>query len=175
MTPDVALRSVTAETRPIVEHLWQLYRHDLSEFRGTHEPSGFRGMLPDEDGRFHVRTLLPFFDDAANHAAYLFSSGPSPVGFAFVSNLTSDARLMSDFFVVRGLRGHGIGRAAVDELFARHPGKWEIPFQELNAGAARFWRRVAAGVAGDDFSEQLRPVPGKPDVPPDVWITITVG
>jgi hypothetical protein len=30
-------------------------------------------------------------------------------------------------------------------------------------------------VAGDNFREERRPVPDKPDVPPDVWITITVG
>ena len=41
---------LTAETRPIVEHLCQLYRHDLSEFRGTHRPSGFGGALRSEDG-----------------------------------------------------------------------------------------------------------------------------
>jgi predicted acetyltransferase len=169
------MRPLTAETRPVVEHLWQLYRHDLSEFRGTHGPSGFRGMLPDEDGTFHTRGLLPIFEDDADRVAYVLYSGPSPVGFAFVSGLTSAARLMSEFFVVRALRGHGIARAAVDELFARHPGEWEIPFQENNIAAARFWRRVATDVAGANVREELRPVPGKPEVPPDVWITITVG
>ena len=175
MASDFAMRPLTAENRPIVERLWQLYRHDLSEFRGTHGPSGFRGSLPDEDGKFHVRGLLPYFDADADRAAYVFYSGPNPAGFAFVSRLTSPARLMSEFFVVRGLRGHGIGRAAVDELFARYPGEWEIPFQENNVAAARFWRRVAADVAGADVREDRRPVPDKPDVPPDVWITITVG
>jgi predicted acetyltransferase len=175
MTSEFAIHPVTAETRPVVERLWQLYRHDLSEFRGTHGPSGFRGTLPDRDGKFHVRTLLPFFDDDADRAAYVFYSGPSPVGFAFVSHLTSQVRLMSEFFIVRGLRRHGLGRAAVDELFARYPGEWEIPFQEHNVAAARFWRRVAAGLAGGNVREERRPVPDKPDVPPDVWITISVG
>jgi predicted acetyltransferase len=175
MPPEFAMRPVTAETRPVVERLWQLYRHDLSEFRGAHGPSGFRGSLPDEDGTFHLRTLLPFFEEAPDRAAYVFYSGHNPVGFAFVSRLTSEVRLMSEFFVVRGLRGHGVGRAAVDELFARHPGEWEIPFQENNVAAARFWRRVALSVAGDRVREDRRPVPGKPQIPPDVWITIDVG
>jgi predicted acetyltransferase len=175
MTSEFTLRPLTAEMRPIVEHLWQLYRHDLSEFRGTHGSSGFRGSLPDEDGTFHARGLLPFFEDDADRAAYVFYSDSHPAGFAFVSHLTSQVRLMSEFFVVRGLRGHGIARGAVDELFARHPGEWEIPFQENNVAAARFWRRVAAGVAGESVREERRPVPGKPEVPPDVWITITVG
>jgi predicted acetyltransferase len=175
MTPDFAMRPLAAETRPILEHLWQLYRHDLSEFRGTHGPSGFRGMLPGEDGKFHARSLMPFFHEDADRAAYLFYCGASPVGFALVSHLTSWPRLMSEFFIVRGLRRHGVGRAAVGELFALHPGMWEIPFQEDNVAAARFWRRVAASVDGDGFHEERRPVPDKPEVPPDVWITVTVG
>jgi len=169
------MRPLTAETRLVVERLWQLYRHDLSEFRGTHGPSGFRGSLPDADGTFHTRGLLPYFENDADLAAYVFSSGSHPVGFAFVSRVTSPVRLMSEFFVVHGLRGHGIARAAVDELFALHPGEWEIPFQENNVAAARFWRSVAADVAGEHVREELRPVPGKPEIPPDVWITITVG
>jgi predicted acetyltransferase len=174
MTLEIELRAVTAETRPVVERLWQFYRHDLSEFRGTHGPSGFVGSLPDDDGTFHVRGLLPFFEDDADRAAYVFYSRSHPVGFAFVSRLAAQARLMSEFFVVRGLRGRGIARAAVDELFARHPGEWEIPFQENNVAAARFWRRVAAEVAGESAREDLRPVPGKPEVPPDVWLTLVV-
>ena len=175
MSSDFAMRPVTTATRPVLECLWQLYRHDLSEFRGTHGPSGFRGTLPGEDGRFHTRSLAPFLDDDEDRAAYLFFSGASPVGFALVTGVISEPRLMAEFFVVRGLRGHGVGRAAVDELFARHPGVWEIPFQEENVAAACFWRGVAARVAGDGFREERRPVPNKPEVPPDVWITVTVG
>jgi predicted acetyltransferase len=175
MASDFAMRPLTAESRPVVERLWQLYRHDLSEFRGTHGPAGFRGSLPSEDGTFHVRTLLPFLEADADRAAYLLYSGSSAGGFAFVSGVTSPVRLLCEFFVVRGLRRHGIGRAAADELFARHPGTWEIAFQENNVAAARFWRRVASEAAGGDVHEERRPVPNKPEVPPDVWITISVG
>jgi predicted acetyltransferase len=80
---------------------------------------------------------------------------------------------MSEFFVVRGARRQGLGRAAAAELFALYPGRWEIPFQEENAAAARFWRRVAAEV-GESVSEERRPVPGKPHIPPDVWLILTV-
>jgi predicted acetyltransferase len=173
MTSELELRPLTPELRPVIERLWQLYRHDLSEFRGTHEPSGFRGSLPERDGAFHTRGLVPYLDDDVDRAAYVFHSGTNPVGFAFISGLRSHAHLMSEFFVVRGLRGHGLARAAVDELFSRHPGEWEIPFQENNVAAARFWRRVAAE-AGKNVREELRPVPGKPEVPPDVWITLVV-
>jgi predicted acetyltransferase len=175
MPTELVLRVVTDETRPVLERLWQLYRHDLSEFRGQHLSTGFRGTLPDEDGMFTVRSLLPFAGDDPDRASYLFWSGPSPVGFALVSGVAAGPRLMSEFFVVRGLRGHGIGTMAIRELFALHPGTWEIPFQEANIAAARFWRRITAATGSDgDLFEERRPVPGKPQVPHDVWITVTV-
>ena len=65
-------------------------------------------------------------------------------------------------------------RNAVDALFALYPGPWQIPFQEENVAAARFWRRVAAEVAVDGVDEKRRPVPGKPHIPPDVWLTFVV-
>jgi predicted acetyltransferase len=63
----------------------------------------------------------------------------------------------------------------VRELFALHPGEWDIAFQESNAAAGRFWRGVASAVAADSWHEERRPVPGKPDVPPDVWLTFRAG
>lgn len=40
--------------------------------------------------------------------------------------------------------------------------------------AVAFWRRVAAAVAGEAWAEERRAVPGRPDLPPDVWISFTV-
>ncbi|MET0161600.1 MAG: GNAT family N-acetyltransferase, partial [Microbacteriaceae bacterium] len=63
----------------------------------------------------------------------------------------------------------------VHALFALYPGRWQIPFQEENVTAARFWRGVAAEVAAGGVDEERRPVPGKPHIPPDVWLSLTVG
>ena len=174
MTADLALRPILAEDRPVVERLWQLYRHDLSEFRGQHDPSGFRETLPMEDGTFNARRLLPYVQENADRAAYLFQIGARPVGFASICGLASEPRHVAEFFVVRGARRQGVGRAAVQKLLALHPGAWEIPFQEHNVAAACFWRGVATSVGGDAAREERRPVPGKPQVPPDVWITINI-
>lgn len=164
MTATLSLAPVTGITRPVVERLWQLYRHDLSEFRGS---------LPDMAGAFHTRPLDPFLEGDDDRRAHLFLQD-GPVGFALVSRATSAPRLMSEFFVVRGARRQGVGRAAVDALFVLYPGRWQIPFQEENVAAAQFWRRVAAEVAVDGVDEERRPVPGKPHIPPDVWLTFAV-
>ncbi len=166
MAPELTVRVVTAGRRPVLERLWQLYRHDLSELRCS---------LPDRDGLFHTRPLRPFLEDDPDLRAYLFERDGGPVGFGLVGRLTRQPMLMFEFFVVRAMRRQGVGGAAAAAMFALHPGTWEIPFQEENATAARFWRGVAARAARGGVREEQRPVPGKPHIPDDVWLTVTVG
>jgi predicted acetyltransferase len=163
--PGASVRRVTAADRPMVERLWLLFRHDLSEFDG---------LLPNPDGTFRAERLVAAFEDP-NWAGYVFT-GPQdrPAGFAFVRALDGPARILNSFFVVRGMRRAGVGLAAATAVVAEHPGPWEVAFQDANAAAVRFWRRVATEIAGDDWAEERRPVPGRPDLAPDVWISFVL-
>jgi len=159
----VHLELATAQSRPVVENLLQLYIHDLSQFRMSR---------PDEAGRFnHDERYAVFFSDS-DRCAYLFRDESGPVGFGLIRGLNASRRLMAGFFVVRGVRRHGVGHDAALAMLRRHPGVWEIPFQEENAGAARFWRELAGLAVGSKWTEDHRPVPTKPDIPDDVWITL---
>jgi predicted acetyltransferase len=161
----VTLERVGVDTRSIVEHLLQLYVHDLSQFRLTR---------PDETGRFsHDERYVSYFSDP-DRCAYLFRDDAGPVGFALVRGLSEERRLMAGFFVVRGARRSGVGRDAALAILRRHPGLWEIPFQDENVGAASFWRELARSAAGTNWIEERRPVPMKPHIPDDVWITLDI-
>ncbi|MFE6105008.1 GNAT family N-acetyltransferase [Streptomyces laurentii] len=160
--PDVSLRPAGPADRPVVERLWLMFRHDMSEFDGR---------LPRADGTFRDDRLHMAFSDP-DWAPYLLTDGAgSPAGFAFVRGLADPTRVLNSFFVVRGARRTGVGLRAVQEIAARHPGAWEIAFQDANAAAVRFWRRAATRIAGGAWTEERRPVPGRPDVAPDVWIS----
>jgi predicted acetyltransferase len=104
-------------------------------------------------------------------APYLLTRGDSPAGFAFVRGLSAPTRVLNSFFVVRGARRTGIGLHAVQEIVARHPGSWQVAFQDANMSAVHFWHRVATDIAGDAWTEERRPIPGRPELPPDVWIS----
>jgi predicted acetyltransferase len=171
----IELRTLTPELHGVVKNLWQLYRHDMSDFVGTHTPAGLVGSLPDERGRFHERALAPLLGGEEAADGYVFFADGHAVGFAFVVRRGERAWMMGHFFLARGLRGHGGAAAAARELFQRHAGSWEVPFQEANTIAGRFWRRLAREAAAGEVQEERRPVPGKPEVPPDVWLSFRTG
>ncbi|WP_340559764.1 GNAT family N-acetyltransferase [Streptomyces sp. GSL17-111] len=160
---ETSVRLADSTDRPTVERLWLLFRHDLSEFDGH---------LPRADGTFDDHRLRLAFT-APGWAPYLLTSAARPAGFAFVRGLDAPTRVLNSFFVVRGARRTGIGLHAVREIVARHPGPWDIAFQDANRAAARFWRRVATELTGDAWTEERRPVPGRPQLPPDVWISFS--
>ena len=150
--------------RDVLDRLWQLFRHDMSEFTGE---------LPDVDGRYRSERLEAAFTDPG-WLAYLVTLDAAPVGFAVVRGLDASERVLNSYFVVRGARGRGVGIAAAAQVLRRHPGAWSVAFQDANASAVRLWRRVAVEVAGAGWSEEHRAVPGRPELPPDTWISLRV-
>ncbi|MGA8248620.1 MAG: GNAT family N-acetyltransferase [Nocardioides sp.] len=150
--------------RPLVERLWQLYQHDLSEFRHS---------APDAEGRY-VAGRLTAYAEAPDRIGYLARRGDVPCGFALVRlGVRRDRRTMGEFFVTRSSRGSGVASAFAAEVLARHPGEWLIPFQNENPRAAAFWRRLCGDLM-TDVSERTVPVPGKGHLPDDVWLSGTV-
>jgi predicted acetyltransferase len=153
----------TSEQRHAAERLWQLYVHDLSEFRGS---------MPNEQGLYKLGRLPGFFEDP-DRCGYLIYCEQALAGFAFVRGLSMEPKVVGEFFIVRAVRRQRVGYEAAVKLLHLHSGCWEIPFQEENPGAARFWRRVATETVGPAVKEERRPVPGKPAIPPDTWLVLT--
>jgi predicted acetyltransferase len=158
-----SLLPIAGTQRAALERLWQLYRHDLSEFRGS---------MPNGDGLFKPGQLPTYLDDP-DRCGYLIHSNSDLAGFALIQGLSGEVRVMGEFFVVRAVRRQGVGYAAASELLRLHPGRWEIAFQEANPGAAQFWRRLAAEAAVAGWREERRPVPDKPEIPPDNWLLLS--
>jgi predicted acetyltransferase len=135
--------------RPVVERLAQLERHDLSELMG---------WLPDDAGLFEVPRLDRFFTDS-DHQALLIRADGALAGFCLVRPIEDGVSFIHSFLVLRGLRRHGVGRAAAAELLHRRRGRWAIAFLEQYEEAGGFWRAVARDVAGSDWTEGRRTSP----------------
>jgi|tagenome__1003787_1003787.scaffolds.fasta_scaffold20615173_2 predicted acetyltransferase len=162
---DVELVPVTPDLHDVVARLWQLYRHDLSEFRDSY---------PDADGLYRTGPLAAYLAGEDDRSALLVRHGESAVGFVLLRGLTERPAVLGEFFVSRAVRRRGVGHQVATEVMRSSPGRWVIAFQEENPRAARFWRRVATDLAGTTWTEQRIPVPDKPWLPPDVWLTLEV-
>jgi predicted acetyltransferase len=170
----LTIRPTTPADRLVLERLWLLFRHDMSEVTGA---------LPDVTGQFRRERLDATFTDPGRCGliAHLEpdvgpdDAAPAPVGFALVRGLDGPARVLSSFFVVRGARRTGVGRQLAAHVLASFPGRWEIAFQDTNPPAVRFWRAVATDAVGQRWAEEHRAVPGRPELPPDSWISFTTG
>ncbi|MGW4564250.1 GNAT family N-acetyltransferase [Streptomyces sp. NPDC004561] len=164
ISPDVSVRPATPEDRPTVERLRLMFRHDLSEFWG---------VLPAADGTFRGDRVEQAFT-APGWAPYLLMCGERPAGLAFVRGLDGPIHVLNSFFLVRGARRRGLGLRAARDVLLRHPGPWEIAFQQDNAPAVAFWHRVAEDLAPGAWAREPRPVPDRPELPPDVWLSFTL-
>ncbi|MFF0292499.1 GNAT family N-acetyltransferase [Kitasatospora sp. NPDC004614] len=161
---DLTVRLATTADRPTLERLWLMFSHDMSEFNG---------QLPNPDGTFRDDRLHQALADP-DWAPYLVTTADhTPAAFAFVRGLTAPTRVLNTFFVARGARRSGIGLRAVQQVITNHPGPWEVAFQDTNPTAAHFWRRTATTIAGPTWTEHHRPVPGRPNLPPDTWISFS--
>jgi predicted acetyltransferase len=165
----LTIRPTTPADHPVLERLWLLFRHDMSEVSGA---------LPDPSGQFRRERLDAAFTDPAwrgllAHLEPADGAPASPVGFALVRGLDGPTRVLSSFFVVRGARRTGVGRQLAAQVLASFPGRWEIAFQDANPPAVHFWRAVATDAVGQAWAEEHRAVPGRPDLPPDTWISLT--
>jgi predicted acetyltransferase len=164
VTSPPRLQLLEPADRPVVENLWQCYQHDLSEFRGS---------LPGPDGRYKNSRVTTYLD-SPDHSTYLIKVDDAPAGFVMVRQHDEGSRVLGEFFVVRSLRRQGLGRSVATRVFTRHPGRWELAFQEANIRAVRFWTDVATRLVGNAWTVTPRPVPEKPDVPPDLWLTFQI-
>ena len=144
---NVVLVRASESDQPTLANLLHLYVHDFSEFLGT---------TPSKQGWFSYPNL-PHYIQEESRAAFLIQAADNLVGFALTSRgslVSGDPEVsdVSEFFVVRGVRRHGVGRAAAHELLSTVPGVWEVRVNESNGPAQYFWRRVVEQYTGGSFS-----------------------
>lgn len=146
--PDIAVIRASVEQKPILANLVELYSHDFCEFTDVE-------IGP--DGRFGYRELDLYWTNP-DRFPFLLYVDTKLAGFALIKTFHRDGfdRAvwdLTEFFILRGYRGQGIGTEAAHELWRRFPGHWEVRVMATNEPAYRFWYRAIESFAGDDFLE----------------------
>jgi predicted acetyltransferase len=154
----ISIRDVKRQSadRKWIQNVYSEYLDDLSG-----QNTGLFPMVGEHGARDDELFANWFSNDKAHPLIIL--QGKEYVGFALVTRVRSrdvntsgaDFR-MSEFFVRKPHRRHGIGRDASTIIFNRFSGNWEIIEYVRNAGALAFWRRVVASYSKGKFSEQVR-------------------
>jgi len=155
LTALVVLQAIQPSEAPVLERLLQLYAHDFSE----HVALELRA-----DGSFALPPLEKWWH-GADHFPFFIRADEKLCGFALVrqgsrAGGASEVMDVAEFFVVRGARGKGIGRAAAHELFRHFTGPWEIRVRQSNTAALHFWSRTLQAWSGSAVAPRAFAVDG---------------
>ena len=140
----VSVTPAGAAERPLIEGLFQFYVYDFSEL----EPSGSSALSFNDAGLFDPYSHLPEYWTAPDRWPLLIRVDGQLAGFVLINTLSHRGgaveRNMAEFFVARKYRGDGVAAEALHQVFALHPGRWEVAVVARNARALAFWPRAIA-------------------------------
>lgn len=119
------------------------------------------GMFPvrGDFGDREPDMLARWFGDDSSYPL-LILKGEQPVGFAVVSRPSPLQRAqidfrMAEFFIAKPQRRLGIGRDAVQLIFKRFAGRWEVTEIQSNKTAVAFWRAVVRDCSSGKYRERV--------------------
>ncbi len=145
---NLSFQPASSHERLLLENLAQFYAYDFSEMLE---------MYVGEDGRFGDVDLQPYWVDEWKHP-FLLRVEDKLAGFALISErskLTGKSGVfdVTEFFVLRRFRRHGVGRAAAFAAFDLFAGRWEVRQREDNPDATAFWRRTIDEYTCGEYEE----------------------
>ena len=147
MAIELEVDIASAQERPILERMLQLYKHDFSEFAAIDSPYG--ELEP--DGRFAYPNLASYWEEEKDQVPLLTRVNGRLAGFALLNrwsplDLPTD-HAMAEFFILRKYRRAGIGTTAAREIITLFPGAWVIAVADYNRPALAFWRSALSRLA----------------------------
>lgn len=134
----VDVRPASSAEQGILDNLFQLYAHDMSEFLE---------IELDDEGKFHYPPLPEYWTDAERFPFIIEVRG-NLGGFALVRRIMStlggghNTMDVAEFFILRSCRRLGVGMKAASDIWNRFPGTWQVRVLERNRAAAIFWRKA---------------------------------
>ncbi|MCR8842058.1 GNAT family N-acetyltransferase [Paenibacillus sp. SC116] len=159
MTVTIELTDQT--TKFIINNLYPLYLHDLSEIWGW-KPNKYGVFEEDETLTLHDQNKVfdIWWSDPAVFFPYLIRVDDIPAGFALVATPPYTPAgceyYLNEFFILRSFRGNGVAEAAAVQVFNNHQGSWEVQTNphEGNSRAQSFWRKTLQKYTGGSCVEE---------------------
>ena len=132
------LQTVQKKDRDLLWNINQKYLYEMTTFYD--DPM-------DENGNYHYGHFDDYFSDPKRVAYFIFDDDIL-VGFAMLcpySNIDQNPDYtMAEFTIFPAYRRNHFALDAAEMILERHPGEWEIKYNEKNGGAKKLWNAVAA-------------------------------
>lgn len=157
----VTINLTDQSSKFIINNLYPLYLHDLSEIWGW-KPNKY--WVFEDDEILSLSEQNKVFDIWWSKQSilfpYLIKADEVPAGFALVATSPytpheSDFYL-NEFFILRPFRGRGVAETAAVKVFNSHHGTWELQTncKETNKRAQSFWRRTISNYTRGNYEEE---------------------
>lgn len=131
------LQLVEKKDKDLLWNISQKYLYEMTNFYDDEM---------DENGNFHYGYFDEYFSDPKRKAYFIYSENIL-VGFAMINPYSSINQnpdyTMAEFTIFPSFRRNHFAFAAVKMILERHRGKWEIKYNEKNAGAKKLWNTIA--------------------------------
>lgn len=132
------LQTVQGKDRDLLWNINQKYLYEMTSFYD--DPM-------DENGNYHYGHFNDYFTDPKRKAYFIYSDSIL-VGFAMLcpySNIDQNPDYtMAEFTIFPSFRRRRFALDAAKMILDKHPGNWEIKYNEKNSGAKNLWNTVAA-------------------------------
>ena len=133
----VEVVKATIEQKPVLANLFELYAYDFTEFCG---------FDIGDDGLYGYERL-PLYWTEPTRFPYLIYVDKKIAGFILVqkgSPISDDTTVwdISEFFVMKKYKRHGVGTAAALKIWEQFIGPWQVRVLVSNPIACSFWLRA---------------------------------
>lgn len=132
----IELKKIRPDQKELLFNLNQKYLYEMTNYYD----SDF-----DESGNIHYGYFDAYFTDP-KRKAFLIYVDQKLAGFAMIhpySNISEQPdHVMAEFTVFPQFRKNHIAVQAIEAIFERYPGNWEIKYNEKNTAARALWTKV---------------------------------
>lgn len=135
----IAFKAVQISDR---ERLWNIFQKYL------YEMTAYYDMEMDEAGNYPYKYFDAYFGEPGRKALFIYD-GETLVGFVMINAYSCLGDpidyAIGEFTIFPRFRRRHLGLEAIERVFERYPGRWEIKYCNENKAAQRLWNRAAQG------------------------------
>lgn len=153
MTQALHIIPASLSDYPRIQNMARFYVYEMSRYCGSLE-----GWEMPEDGLWECIDFKHYFTLPENKA-FLVRVNHELAGFVLLDHLGTLPETewnMGQFFITAKFQKKNIGLQVAEQIFSRHPGRWEVAVIPENTGALTFWRKTISHFTKGHYTEELR-------------------